>query len=143
MWAVLVFDGIQVEFAPELHSCRSSATNAAERWAWILSSKGDVPIRRCGEFEWAAGFRQVVMVSVEPTSRAPRDPWIGLAWDEGCYPVPSVVMLDGLQQAADWVGSAAGPTDLSISRWEVAARLTSRSSLRRAMASRAKVITDA
>ena len=141
MWAVLVFDGKEVEFAPELHASRAAATDAAERWAWILGSNGELPIRRRGVSEWMAGFRQVMVASVKPSSESPDDPWIGLAWDDGCYPAPSVEMVDGLQEAADWVGSTAGPTGLLISQWEVASGLTRGTSCRRAVASKAKIVT--
>ena len=141
MWAVLVFNGEEVEFAPELHRCRVAAADAAERWAWILGSNGELPARRRGASEWMAGFRQVIVASVKPSSDSLEDPWVGLAWDEGCYPAASVEVVDGLQAAADWVGSAAGPTELVISPWAVASGITKRASSRRAVASKAKVVT--
>jgi hypothetical protein len=140
VWAVLVFDGTEVEFAPELHGSRAAATDAAKRWAWILTSGGDLPIRRRGVTEWMAGFRQVMVASVQPSSRSLDNPWIALAWDYGCYPTPSVEVVDGLREAADWVGSVAGPTQLLVSPWEVASAITNLGS-RRAVASKAKVVT--
>jgi hypothetical protein len=141
VWAVLVFDGRQVEFAPELHGSLEAAADAAERWAWILTSSGSLPIRRRGVTEWMAGFRRVIVAPLEPSSRSVANPWIALAWDEGCYPTPSVEMVDGLREAADWVGSVAGPTQLLVSPWEVAPGLTNPGS-RRAVASKAKVVTS-
>jgi hypothetical protein len=141
VWVVLVFDGKEVEFAPELHGSRAAATDAAERWAWVLASNGRLPIRRRGVSEWMAGFRQFIVACVESCSQSPNDPWIGLAWDEGCYPKPSVEVVDGLREAADWVGSAAGPTELLISPWEVASGSGDRTSSRRAVASKAKVVS--
>lgn len=141
MWAVLVFDGTGVEFPPELHSIRASAKDAAERWALILSSNGEIPVRRRGEFQWMAGFRQIIMARVAQGSRLPPQPWIGLTWEEGTYPRPSVELLDGVRGAAAWVGSMSGPTDLAISRWDVAACRCGRAT-RRAAASRARVISE-
>lgn len=142
VWAVLVFDGNGVEFAPELHGARTDATDAAERWAWILASNGSLPIRRRGVSEWMAGFRHIFVAWVEPLARAPQGSWIGVAWDEGCYPKPTIEVVDGLREAADWVGSAAGPTGLFVSKWEVASGPSDRASSRRAVASKAKVVTS-
>jgi hypothetical protein len=141
VWAVLVFDGNEVEFAPELHDSRPRATEAGRRWAWILASNGEIPIRQRGDSEWIAGFRQVIVATVQSPLLAPHDPWIGLAWDAGCYPAPRVEVVDGLQEAADWVGSVAGPTELLISPWVVASSHAAPRSSRRAAASRAKVVS--
>jgi hypothetical protein len=142
VWAVLVFDGNEVEFAPELHGSRKGATDAAERWAWILTSNGELPVRQRGESEWLAGFRQIIVAPIEPGFPLPQDPWIGLSWDEGCFPSPSVELVDGLRQSADWVGSAAGLTQLVVSPWAVASGHMTSGSLRRAVASRAKVVNS-
>ena len=140
MWAVLVFDGNRVEFAPELYGSRAEAMDAAERWAWTLASDGALPIRRRGVFEWMAGFRHIFVARVGSPIQSPKESWIGVSWDEGCYPTGSIEIVAGLREAAEWVGSAAGPTELSISRWEVASGPVAIASGRRAMASRAKVV---
>lgn len=143
MWAVLVFDGDRVEFAPELYDARGYATEAAERWAWILASNGAASIRRRGAFEWMAGFRHILVARVESLIRAPKDPWLGISWNEGCYPTSAIEVFSGLREAADWVGSAAGPTELSISEWDVASAPAGNASRRRAMACRAKIVATA
>ena len=139
MWAVLVFDGRGVEFPPELHRHRAHAKDAAERWARILSSNGGTPVRR-SRGQWNAGVHQVIMASVTEKSRPPREPWIGLTWEEGVYPSPSVELLDGVREAAAWVGSTSGPTDLDVSRWDVAARRGDRTTSRNAAASKAQIV---
>jgi hypothetical protein len=141
VWVVLVFDGKRVEFAPELYVARQAATDAAERWAWILASEGQFPIRKRGVFEWMAGFRHILMAWVGPGSQSPRDCWIGLSWDEGCYPTSADEVVAGFREATDWVGSTAGLTELLISPWEVASGITGHGSTRRSMASKAKVIS--
>ena len=58
MYAIIVTDGVALEYPPELYETHARAQLEAERWAWILSGTGwlEVENRSKDGGVWATGM---------------------------------------------------------------------------------------
>ena len=121
---VLVTDGTVIEYAPEIYVSSERAALEAERWAWILSGGGWLPVERPFDGRWVVGDRDVRIVVAEAPSDASGSLWVGTYWSEDGLPDPEAVLLEGREAAVDWVQDAGdlGPVVATIDRpWFVGA----------------------
>jgi len=75
LWIVLVSDGDRIEYPPEVFARESTARREAYRWAWSMSSSGSA-FRVRHVDGWAAGIRDVLVVSMPPGSYCIDKCWV-------------------------------------------------------------------
>ena len=103
MYAIIVTDGVALEYPPELYQSHARAQLEAERWAWILSGTGWLEIDRPFEGRWSVGDRDVRLVPVTTKGETQEALWIGQYWTQGGLPDPEALVLSGREEALEWV----------------------------------------
>ncbi len=144
MFALIVTDGVALEYPPELYLRRARAELEAERWAWILSGSGWLEIERPLEDRWVVGDRDVrlVPVGVEPTQAG--EYWVAQYWTRDGALDPEAVVVSGREAAIEWVlqppPGVEPPSETVDMPWFVAATYPIRGEDSYAIASLAKLI---
>lgn len=105
-WVILITDGTVIEYAPEAYESELQARDEAQRWAWILSGMGWLPIEEPADDRWEVGDRDVRLVRVEGDGE-----WVGTFWTWDGYPDPEATLLEDRDAARSWV---AAPLDTSL-----------------------------
>ena len=95
---ILVTDGTVIEYPPEAYTSEEAARSEAQRWAWIISGMGWLPIEESGSDRWMVGDRNVRLVQVDGEGD-----WVGTFWTWGGYPDPEATLLGGRAAARSWV----------------------------------------
>lgn len=103
MYAVIVTDGVALEYPPELYDSRARAILEAERWAWILSGTGWLEISRPFGERWVVGDRDVRLVRLTTHSESESEHWIGQYWTEDGVPDPEALLFGSREAAMSWV----------------------------------------
>ena len=88
MYAVLVTDGVALEYPPELYETEPQATFEAERWAWVLSGTGWLEVERPFDGRWRVGDRDVRLLRVATVGMSGRGYWVGQYWATDGVPDP-------------------------------------------------------
>lgn len=70
VFVLLITDGRDLEYAPELYLDRSLATEEASRWAWFLGEYGSWPVRSSIGDRWQVGIHEVLLVSARCSAGA-------------------------------------------------------------------------
>lgn len=95
--------GTVIEYPPEIYSDPSRAIEEAERWAWILSGAGWIPVERPFEGRWRVADRDVRLVPVQWPAQSNGRVWVGTFWDRRGTPDPEAVLLGDREEARAWV----------------------------------------
>lgn len=95
---ILVTDGTVIEYAPESYETAEQARDEAQRWAWILSGMGWLPVEESAEDRWEVGDRDVRLVRADGEGD-----WVGTFWTWSGYPDPEAILLGGRAEAHSWV----------------------------------------
>ena len=103
MYAVIVTDGVALEYPPELYDTKSQATLEAERWAWVLSGTGWLEVDRPFDGRWRVGGRDVRLLPVATVSKSTSAYWIGQYWTTDGMPDPEALLLGSREDALAWV----------------------------------------
>ena len=142
VWVVLITDGTVTVYPPEVYSTERQATNEAERWAWLLADGLQDAIDRPFQGRWEVGGRNIRLVHVTSSATSP---WIGTFWSTDGSPDPEAVVLEGRNEARDWVTAplAGGQVPVAVDErgWTIAATFLERGEESYAVASRAKVVS--
>ena len=99
-WVILVTDGTVIEYAPESYAAEEQARDEAQRWAWILSGMGWLPIEESAPDRWVVGDRDVRLVHVDGEGT-----WVGTFWTWDGYPDPEATLLADRIEARSWVAA--------------------------------------
>jgi hypothetical protein len=97
-WVILITDGTVIEYVPEAYETAQQARDEAERWAWILSGMGWLPIEEPANNRWVVGDRDVRLVQADGAGD-----WVGTFWTWDGYPDPEATLLRGRAEARSWV----------------------------------------
>jgi hypothetical protein len=143
---LLITDGQDIEYAPEIYSNREQAIREAEHWTWLLSAGGEFEVRHPFEGRWEVGIRDVRLVAVSADGFDPSsDWWVGVHWTTDGFPDPEGVLLEGRSAALEWVSApiASGSTATAVQEdpWLLAATFAERGGQSMSIALRAKVIS--
>ncbi len=144
-WVILVTDGTVIEYPPEVYASASLARREAERWAWLLSADGQFEVRSPFEGRFEVGFRDIrVAEGSFESDDVSRALWVGTFWSRDGYPDPEAILLSSRKRAIAWasapLGSGNPPTEVTVSRWRVAATFKVRGQEAHAVANRAKIV---
>lgn len=144
-WVILVTDGTVIEYPPEVYRSARQARQEAERWAGLLSADGQFEVRSPFEGRYEVGFRdiRVAQGSLE-SDGVGHNLWVGTFWSRDGYPDPEAIILSGKKRAMDWASAPLDPgnlpTEVSVSRWHIAATFDVRGEKAYAVANRAKIV---
>jgi hypothetical protein len=97
-WVILVTDGTVIEYPPEAYASAEAARSEAQRWAWIISGMGWLPIEESAEDRWTVGDRDVRLVRAEGEGE-----WVGTFWTWDGFPDPEATLLRDRTAARAWV----------------------------------------
>ena len=119
-WVILITDGTVIEYVPEAYETAQQARDEAERWAWILSGMGWLPIEKPADDRWQVGDRDVRLVLAEGEGD-----WVGTFWTWDGYPDPEATLLGDRAEARSWVTApldgAFVPDAIDENDWMIAA----------------------
>lgn len=125
LFAVIVTEGVALEYPPELYKTRSRAILEAERWAWILSGTGWLEVERPFGGRWTVGDRDVRLLEILTDVEPRNDNWVGQYWTKDGVPDPEALLLGSRDDALSWVVEppvGAGPAIETIDKpWFVSA----------------------
>ncbi len=76
MYAIIVTDGVALEYPPELYETHARARLEAERWAWILSGTGWLEVDNPFEGRRRVADRDVRLVLVTLEREAKGELWV-------------------------------------------------------------------
>lgn len=62
-FVLLITDGRDVEYTPELYLDRLLATEEAGRWAWFLGEYGSWPVKSTAGERWQVGIHEILLMS--------------------------------------------------------------------------------
>lgn len=119
LFAVIVTEGVALEYPPELYETRSQATLEAERWAWILSGTGWLEVERPFDGRWTVGERDVRLLRVVADRESRDGYWIGQYWTKDGVPDPEALMLGSRDEAQNWVMESPPGADSAIETIEM------------------------
>ena len=97
---LLLTEGLEVIFAPEIYLDPGRAALEAERWAQAVSG-GRAVLRPLDE-RWSVGERDVRLVSLA-VAEVPLSPWLGTYWDRSGTPDPEAALFTTREEAKAWV----------------------------------------
>lgn len=97
-WVILITDGTVIEYAPEVYETAEQAREEAQRWAWVLSGMGWLPVEESAGDRWVVGDRDVRLVHADGEGD-----WVGTFWTWDGYPDPEATLLVGRTEARSWV----------------------------------------
>ena len=97
-WVILVTDGTVIEYPPEAYASPEAARTEAQRWAWIISGMGWLPVEESADDRWTVGDRDVRVVHAEGEGE-----WVGTFWTWDGYPDPEAKLLHDRTAARAWV----------------------------------------
>jgi hypothetical protein len=143
-WALLVTDGLVIEFPPEVYLDEHLAEREGERWAWILARGNDAGIERPFEGRWEIGDYWIRLVPCQLFEDETSETWVGTYWTCDGYPEPEAALFTTRQSARDWVVTPAPGrlyADLSETPWFLGATYISRGEEEYAVAHLAKVVS--
>jgi hypothetical protein len=63
VFVLLITDGRDVEYAPELYLDRLLAMEEAVRWAWFLGEYGSWPVKSTARERWQVGIHEILLMS--------------------------------------------------------------------------------
>ena len=119
-WVILITDGTVIEHVPEGYETAQQAQDEADRWAWILSGMGWLPIEKPVDDRWEVGDRDVRLVRAEGEGD-----WVGTFWTWDGYPDPEATLLEGRAEARSWatasLDDAFEPAAIEENDWMIAA----------------------
>jgi hypothetical protein len=119
-WVILITDGTVIEYVPEGYGTAQQARDEAERWAWILSGMGWLPIEKPAYDRWQVGDRDVRLVRAEGEGD-----WIGTFWTWDGYPDPEATLLASRADARSWatapLDDVSEPAAIEENDWMIAA----------------------
>jgi hypothetical protein len=97
-WVILITDGTVIEYPPEAYEAAEQARSEAQRWAWVISGMGWLPIEKTAADRWLVGDRDVRLVHVDGEGE-----WVGTFWTWDGYPDPEATLLRERTEARSWV----------------------------------------
>jgi hypothetical protein len=97
-WVILITDGTVIEYPPEAYEAAEQARSEAQRWAWVISGMGWLPIEKTAADRWLVGDRDVRLVHADGEGD-----WVGTFWTWDGYPDPEATLLVGRTEARSWV----------------------------------------
>ena len=97
-WVILITDGTVIEYPPEAYETAEQARSEAQRWAWVISGMGWLPIEETAADRWLVGDRDVRLVHVDGEGE-----WVGTFWTWDGYPDPEATLLRQRSEARSWV----------------------------------------
>jgi hypothetical protein len=97
-WVILITDGTVIEYPPEGYATAEQARSEAQRWAWIISGMGWLPIEESADDRWLVGDRDVRLVKADGEGA-----WVGTFWTWDGYPDPEATLLREREEARSWV----------------------------------------
>lgn len=100
VWVILITDGTVIEYPPEAYETAEQARDEAQRWAWIISGMGWLPIEEPADDRWVVGDRDVRVVQADGEGA-----WVGTFWTWDGYPDPEAMLLRDRLEARAWVTS--------------------------------------
>lgn len=119
-WVILVTDGTVIEYPPEAYTSEEAARSEAQRWAWIISGMGWLPIEESAEGRWAVSDRDVRLVRVDDEGE-----WVGTFWTWDGYPDPEATLLPDRVAARAWVTAplhdVLAPVGVEENEWMIVA----------------------
>jgi hypothetical protein len=102
-FALIITDGVALEYPPELYESHTRAQLEGERWAWILSGTGWLEVERPFEGRWRVGDRDVRLVPVTLEREVKGELWLAQYWTEDGVPDPEALVLSDRDEALAWV----------------------------------------
>lgn len=100
-WTLLVTTGNVVTYPPEVYTDERVAEREGERWAWILSNAGRVPVERPFPGRWEVGDWWVRLVQALLHDESP-DIWVGTHWTRHGFPEPEAELFADRAKAKEW-----------------------------------------
>jgi hypothetical protein len=97
-WVILITDGTVIEYPPEAYEAADQARSESQRWAWVISGMGWLPIEETVADRWLVGDRDVRLVHVDGEGE-----WVGTFWTWDGYPDPEATLLSERSEARSWV----------------------------------------
>jgi hypothetical protein len=95
---ILITDGMVIEYPPEVYEAEEQARSEAQRWAWVISGMGWLPIEETSTDRWTIGDRDVRLVHADGEGQ-----WVGTFWTWDGYPDPEATLLRDQAHARAWV----------------------------------------
>lgn len=118
-WVILITDGTVIEYPPEAYETAKQARSEAQRWAWIISGMGWLPIEQPADDRWLVGDRDVRLVHANGDGD-----WVGTFWTWDGYPDPEAILLRDRLDARAWVTApihGLEPISVEENEWMVVA----------------------
>ena len=118
-WVILVTDGSVIEYPPEAYETAEQARSEGQRWAWIISGMGWLPIEEPADDRWVVADRDVRLVHADG-----KGDWVGTFWTWDGYPDPEATLLGGRTEARAWVTApirGLEPNSVEENEWMIAA----------------------
>lgn len=137
IWVILITDGTVIEYPPEAYGDAEQARGEAERWAWVMSGMGVLPIEEIADDRWLIGDRDVRLVLAEGEGD-----WVGTFWTWDGYPDPEAALLLSRSEAHSWATSplygSLTPARVEQNEWMIVATFDRREEEAYAVAHRLK-----
>jgi hypothetical protein len=92
---------MSLSFPAEVYKDERVAEREGERWAWLLSSGGRLPIARPFPGRWEIGGTWVRLVQGFIYDESP-EVWVGTYWTRHGYPEPEAELFSDRAEAAEW-----------------------------------------
>jgi hypothetical protein len=138
-WVILITDGTVIEYPPEAYATVEQARNEAQRWVWIISGMGWLPIEESADNRWLVGDRDVRLVKADGEGS-----WVGTFWTWDGYPDPEATLLRGREEARSWViapvGGVLDPSSVEENDWMIVATFERKEEEAYAVAHRLKCV---
>jgi hypothetical protein len=119
-WVILVTDGTVIEYPPEAYATAEQARSEAQRWAWIISGMGWLPVEESADNRWLVGDRDVRLVRADGEGA-----WVGTFWTWDGYPDPEASLLRDQVAARAWATAPLhgllAPTAVEENDWTIVA----------------------
>lgn len=130
-------------YPAEVYADEHAAEREGERWAWVLSNGGRVPVERPFPGRWEVGELSIRMLQTF-LSEDPSEIWVGTFWTRHGYPDSEVELFSDRAEAREWAITPHSGGVLSVIHempWLVAATFRVRGIDEEAIVQLAKVVS--